>query len=87
MMKLIQTRPAGGDCIAPYDVELDHQYTFGELVDEILTKKEWGFIDFLGIRIEYHRDKCSQYRESLRDEPIYVVKASGGWSRMDYYVR
>mgnify|MGYP000813400450 CR=1 FL=1 len=87
MMKFIQIRPEGGDCTAPYKVELDHVYTFGELVDEILTKNEWGFIDFLGIRIEYHGDKCSQYLDALRAEPIYVVEASGGWSRMDYYVR
>lgn len=86
MMKFIQTHPAGGDCTASYNVELDRPYTFGELVDEILTKNEWGNIDFAGRRYKYRGSECDEIPEEIRQLLVCNVKAAGGWSLMDYKV-
>lgn len=87
MIKLIQLRDAGGDCCAPYNVELDRQYTFGELLDEILSRGEWGEISFAGYRFKYNRDKISPCPDGLRDCPVTEATAYGGWSLMDYVVK
>lgn len=85
-MKFKQTHPTSGDETAPYDVILSHNYTFGELVNEILTRNEWGYIEFGGGKFEYRYTKCDNIPEELLTEPIKTVKASGGWSRMDYRI-
>lgn len=87
MMKFIQTHSTGSDCTAPYDIILDHKYTFGELVDEILAKGEWGSIKVESIRFEYQNSKCGEYPESLRQYIVKEVKSAGGYSNMDYYVK
>lgn len=87
MIKLIQTCDAGGDCCAPYDVELDRQYTFGELLDKILSRREWGEISFAGYRFSYNGDKISPNPDSLRNCLVTEAKAYGGWSRMDYTIK
>ena len=86
MMTFIQTHSTGSDCTAPYDVVLDHKYTFGELLDEILNKGEWGWITVEKTIFEYRNSKCGEYPESLRNYIVKEVKAAGGYSRMDYYV-
>ena len=86
MLRFKQTHPAGGDCTAPYDVTLDHDYTFDELVNEILLRNEWGYINFGGYRFEYRYNKCDNIPENLLTIPVKKVTASGGWSRMDYYI-
>ena len=86
MLQFIQTHPAGGDCTAPYTVILDRKYTFGELVDEILTKREWGYIRFSGFEYKYRGSECDEIPNEIRNLSICSVKASGGWSRMDYNV-
>jgi len=86
MMKFIQTAPTGSDETAPYNVVLDKPYTFGELVAEILTKNEWGYIHFCGTLIEYRGSSIKDIRGDLLKHPVKVVKAAGGWGNMDYYV-
>lgn len=94
MFKLHQLRPEGGDCTAPYAVDLGGEYTVREFIrDVLLDKREWGYI---GIDIGHNSifgDPCCEYshgglKTSLPAEfltmKVVSAKASGGWSRMDY---
>lgn len=48
MFRLHQIRPEGSDCTAPYDVELNGEYSVEQFIkDVLLVKREWGYI---GIR-------------------------------------
>jgi hypothetical protein len=98
----IELKPTGnvrGDCTAPYDVELSRECTLRELVDVILTRNEWGYIgkddprDVFGYpRFEYSYDHIKEgserghFTEEDYNRIVKVVKADGGWSRMDYIV-
>lgn len=95
MIKLIQCSETHGDCTAEYSVILDKSYTVEEFINEVLTKNEWGYIgiynegqawfDFGDPNCEYKYDKLvTQMPEDILKEEISEVKASGGWSRMDY---
>lgn len=46
-LKFIQTRAVGSDETAPYDVQLDGDYTLGEFVGHVLNNhtRDWGYID------------------------------------------
>lgn len=96
MFKMIQTRPEGSDCTAPYDVILDKTYTVEEFVKTVLENKpnEWGFIGvykkgvIFGVPyVEYtHGVLVNTFPENYLSKTIKTVKASGGWSRMDYWL-
>lgn len=86
MMKFIQRAPTGSDETAPYYVVLDKPYLFGELVAEILTQNEWGYIHFCGTLIEYRGSSVKNIRDDLLKLPVKQVKASGGWGNMNYHV-
>ncbi|MFR8358765.1 MAG: hypothetical protein ACLVEJ_26075 [Parabacteroides sp.] len=47
MMTFVQISRTFGDCTAVYDVLLDREYTVRELINEILTRNEWGEIGVL----------------------------------------
>jgi len=96
--KLIQTHAAGGDCTAPYKVELDSPYTVGEFIKEVLMKcsNEWGDFEVRTaggwfhptiFRVEY---KYGKLMENIPEEiaSLSIVKASscGGWTAMDYNI-
>lgn len=93
MFKLHQIRPEGSDCTAPYDVELNGEYTVEQFVkDVLLNNREWGYIGIDNGSAIFGDPKC-EYRygtltSRLPDEylKLRVVAASahGGWSRMDY---
>lgn len=101
MFNLIHTGGPYGDCCFTYDVELNREYTVGEFIRTVLREKpnEWGYI---GIKKEFDRyavfgDPNCEYSHgqvkrtnfSYEDlqQKIDFVKASGGWSRMDYKIR
>lgn len=98
MIKLKQNTPTGGDCTAGYAVTLDKEYTVRELINEVLTRKEWGYI---GIHndgqawFERGTPNCKYKQDKLlTDMPpevlnmkIKSVTARGGWSRMDYVIK
>ena len=88
-----------GDCMAAFAVELNRKCTFRELIDLILTKNEWGYIgkddprDVFGYpRFEYSYDHIKEgserghFTEEDYNRIVKVVKAHGGWSRMDYWI-
>lgn len=91
-LNFIQTHSVGGDCTAPYNVEISREISVKEFVEYILTKckGEWGYID-----IENEQIRCEyRYGKLLNEMPNYVlnkrissIKSVGGWSRMDYYIK
>lgn len=101
MIKFIQTHATGGDYTAPYDVILGKPYTVGEFIAEILSTRpnEWGYVDVIcegsnyltpSARMEYrHGEALNKLPESILRLQIDIdnVKASGGWSRMDYSLK
>jgi len=98
MIKLTQNTPTGGDCTAGYAVTLDKEYTVCELVNEILTRKEWGYIRICNegqVRFECGSPNCEYRQDKLLTEmssevlnmKVKSVMASGGWSRMDYIIK
>lgn len=97
MIKLTQTSETFGDCTALYSVELSKPYTVKEFIKEVLKRKEWGYI---GIENRFGEsifgDPNCEYKgktiitenlpEEILSQPIKKVRASGGWSRMDYII-
>lgn len=99
MLKFKQTGKVRGDCTAPYDVELDKEYTVGQLIDVILTRagnlREWGYIGIYDGESIFGNPKCEYADARLGNgnipseflaKKITKVKADGGWSRMDYLI-
>ena len=93
MFKLIQIRPEGSDCTAPYDVELNGKYTVEQFIYDVLKdKREWGYIGINDGKSIFGNPNCEfRYGELLSSLPTEFLKmqvtkarASGGWSRMDY---
>lgn len=83
--------PMGSDCTQAFRVELDGEYTVGDLIDYALTirKDEWGEFEVDHCRIEYRHGKIVNGEEIIphvKDVKINKLIASGGWSRMDYIV-
>lgn len=96
MFRLTQIRPEGSDCTAPYKVELNGKYTVESFVDDVLLlNNEWGIIgieDGLSVfgdpHVEYGQGKLKSenFNETISNLKVCSVRASGGWSRMDYII-
>lgn len=99
-LKFTRTGPVAGDCTAPYSVEVDKECrTLVEFLKAILEENpnEWGKIYLMEVGqswlsapyIEYRNGEIVATSEdtSFKNRTIECVTASGGWSRMDYYVR
>jgi len=95
MIKLKQTSETFGDCTALYSVEMTKPYTVKEFIQEVLTKKEWGYIGIFdedqawfqsgNPRCEYKGSKLiTEMPEEVLNEIVLEAKAHGGWSNMDY---
>lgn len=83
--------PMGSDCTQAFRVELDGEYTVGDLINHVLTirKDEWGEFEVDRLSIEYRHGKIVNGDEIIphvKDIKINKLIASGGWSRMDYIV-
>lgn len=93
MFKMSQAGRERGDCTAPYNVELDKEYTVNEFVQTVLTnEREWGYIGIYCKGEVFGKPTC-EYKwgkllytlpDSVLNKKIVDVKADGGWSRMDY---
>lgn len=91
MFKLIRITPIGGDETAGYRAELDESYTAQQLLTEILSKDEWGYITFKfamrSISGKYTNSKTTLILpNSIGQKEVVSVTAFGGWSRMDYII-
>lgn len=90
--RMYQTRPEGGDCTAPYDIDFFEPctYTVEEFVKDILSNKdEWGYINIhfdKTERVFEYRDGAlkNELPKELFSRTIVFADAHGGWSRMDY---
>lgn len=83
--------PMGSDCTQAFRVELDGEYTVGDLIDHVLTirKNEWGYVNVGYYIIEYKYGKIVDGEDivpNVKDVKIGKLIATGGWSRMDYLV-
>jgi hypothetical protein len=95
MIKLTQTSETFGDCTALYSVEMDKPYTVKEFIKQVLKRKEWGYIGIEDNDSIFGEPKC-EYKgktiitenlpEEILSQPVVKVRASGGWSRMDYII-
>lgn len=83
-----------GDCTSDYKVKLDKSYTVSEFVSDVVSdEREWGYI-YIGKNCIDNEAKCeyrwgkllSEFNERYLDRKIINATASGGWSRMDYYL-
>lgn len=84
----------GGDCTRPYKVILDRAYTVRTFIETVLNERgnEWGDIIINNAygkpSIEYRYGKLqNELKKSVLDKPVISVKASGGWTRMDYVIK
>lgn len=93
MFKLVQLKPEGSDCTAPYEVQLNGEYTVEQFInDVILDKREWGRIGIDDGKSIFGDPVCeykwgqivSTMEEKFLKMRIVSAKASGGWSNMDY---
>lgn len=99
--ELIHTGGPYGDCCSAYDVTLDREYTVEEFVEEVLKTKpgEWGPITIATDlkhtftskvdECEYKDGKITRdfARPGSRAMKISEVKAHGGWSLMNYFIK
>lgn len=96
MFRFISSGPERGDCTAPYNIALDKIYTVEEFIQTILTRiKEWGHIGIDDGKTIFGNPSC-EYRygkllstlpENIRKKQIISVRADGGWTAMDYYIK
>lgn len=85
---------SNGDTTCEYELILEEDYTLKELIFIIFEREEWGYIN-LGVNQEVRR--IYEYEgDKMLTKIDYVTlsrviskdkkhKASGGWTRMDYY--
>lgn len=96
-LKFTRTGNVRGDCTAPYAVELDKEYTVGQLIDVILTRagtlREWGNIGIYDGESIFGNPKCEYAYGRLGNgnmpseflaKKVIKVKADGGWSYMNF---
>ncbi len=92
MFTLTRATPTGGDCTAGYDVGFSNEYTVREFIEEVLKTHpgEWGYFELknLGVRTDYKHGRLlkQHFADELLNSKIVKAYASGGWSRMDYYL-
>jgi len=87
MIKLKQNTKIYGDSTSGYLVILDKEYTINNFINEILTRKEWGYFFINDNKYKYQNDKLINVIEKeILSTKIKNISASGGWSRMDYII-
>lgn len=88
-MKFICTGGPYGDECCSYKVVFDSPYKVKEAINEILTQKEWGSIQFnykdTQFEVNYKGDKLfNEIASYLLEADIIACQAHGGWSLMNY---
>jgi hypothetical protein len=90
MFKLIKLTKYSKFGVEFFQVILDKEYTVKELLDIVLTiKDEWGTFSITGFSYcEYKYGKLlTNLDEEDLNKKVINVSASGGLSRMDYYIK
>ena len=98
MLDFYAKTPMGSDCTCAYSVKFFGQLTVKQLIKEILSRKEWGYVDFfLSCRKEDNNCSGVEYKynellhpdenfKEIQDYLVVSISAAGGWTRMDYQV-
>lgn len=91
-LKFIPITPVSSDCSQAFRVELNGEYTVGELIDHVINtyKNEWGYFKVGYCYIEYRCGKIVRGYENIqfvKDLKIVHVIASGGYTQMNYIVK
>ena len=93
-MKFTQLHATGSDETAPYSVTEFKAKTVGEFINEVLEsyKGDWGdfYVSNPNFRAhcEYRYGKIvSPISDNANEYEIESVTSSGGWSRMDYFIK
>lgn len=89
---LIQTHSTGGDCTAPYKLDIKGTPCVGEVINDILSSDDWGMIevvsegrDSIVSHTSYKHGQLEGNRNLGYDGHIVIGgRSAGGWSRMDY---
>jgi len=96
MFRLSQVGPVAADSTATYEVILDKEYTVRTFIKEVRKRKgDWGYV---GIEKEnsVFGDPVCEYRygkllsimkKEVLNKPVISVKANGGYTRMDYWLK
>ena len=97
LIELICVDGPFGDGMYSYDVVINKKdATVSDLINYVVNKKgDWGYIGIEGIT-DVSDFNAFEYRwgeivndgipEQLKDKPIRLIKAHGGWSCMDYRI-
>ena len=100
-MKMICTGGPYGDSMCSYDVQLDREYTVKEFMEAVLKEKpkEWGeLVVTTDFKYMYSKqqDTCEYTHGEIKKhfkkaetagQTIAEVKAHGGWSSMNYFIK
>ena len=99
MIKLKSTGKEYGDATQDYNVELKKECTVEEFISCVLKEypQDWGYIGiynsknfsvFGDPKLSYERGNLitDSMPEDILSKKIKLVKANGGWSRMDYII-
>lgn len=97
-MELLEFKCTGGpygDETSSYDVKVNKKFvTVNDIINYVLDKKyEWGYICInshgLTEDFEYRYGTIikDNIPEEIKSSNINSITASGGWSRMDYYIK
>lgn len=80
----------GQDGTSGYEVTVNRACTLYELIRTVLTRNEWGCISTTSFEgsCEYKGKEVtmSSFSYSTLEREVGEIRASGGWSRMDYRV-
>ena len=101
IFKFMYKGPENSNCTAPYNISLLKDVTLGEFIDIVtlgtdeIGRTEWGHIGFGQGYYPFSEHRC-EYRyghivksnipTELLTKKVIRVRASGGWSCMDYVV-
>ena len=95
-MRFTATGNTAGDGITPYKVTDYEATTVGEFINEVLEcyPHDWGSVYvgdgrfLVNSHCEYNEGKLhGEFQKTTLKKKIESVKATGGWSRMDYAIK
>ena len=97
--EMICTGGPFGDACSSYDVRIDGRCTVGEFVESVLKEKpgEWGTFDIVrDLKYLNSVDVCEYERGEVKKDfkkaesrglEVKEIKAHGGWTLMEYYIK
>lgn len=83
--------PTGGDETAPYEVTTNRGCTLRELIEKIKSGTSFGnmwiYEDYgCYFMSNYEKHPIEDFPLALSGKVVKLIRASGGWGRMDYII-